>query len=355
MSASDRSRDRPANAASSRPHRRGLGGPAPGAGRSGGLRDVLDIGGGTGGFAVRVAELGHRVTVVDPSPDALASLARRARERRASRSPASRATWAACSSSPAPPAPTWCSATASSRWSTTPPPRWPRSARCCAPAAPSACWSPSATPPSSPGRWPATSPRPWPCSTTPTTAPGRSGRRFTADEVTALLAGAGFEVASVHGVRVFADLVPGSLLDLEPGATAALRRARARRLRARRSTSRWPRSCTCSRADARPPARSTRERRAVSGRRGPTALPDPARRHGRLLRLGGDPGPARAAGRPGDRGRRVPRGGALGQLPRPARTASARRCRSTRARRLCPQAVVIAAGLRGVRARCPPR
>jgi len=42
--------------------------------------DVLDIGGGTGGFAVRVAELGARVTVVDPSPDALASLARRARE-----------------------------------------------------------------------------------------------------------------------------------------------------------------------------------------------------------------------------------------------------------------------------------
>ena len=35
---------------------------------------MLDIGGGTGGFAVRVAELGHRVTVVDPSPDALAAL-----------------------------------------------------------------------------------------------------------------------------------------------------------------------------------------------------------------------------------------------------------------------------------------
>ena len=41
---------------------------------------VLDIGGGTGGFAVRVAELGHDVTVVDPSPDALAILARRAEE-----------------------------------------------------------------------------------------------------------------------------------------------------------------------------------------------------------------------------------------------------------------------------------
>ena len=42
--------------------------------------EVLDIGGGTGGLAVRIGELGHRVTVVDPSPDALAALARRARE-----------------------------------------------------------------------------------------------------------------------------------------------------------------------------------------------------------------------------------------------------------------------------------
>jgi S-adenosylmethionine-dependent methyltransferase len=41
---------------------------------------VLDIGGGTGGFAVRVAELGHHVTVVDPSPDALAILDRRSEE-----------------------------------------------------------------------------------------------------------------------------------------------------------------------------------------------------------------------------------------------------------------------------------
>jgi len=42
--------------------------------------DVLDVGGGTGGFAVPLAALGHRVTVVDPSPDALASLQRRARD-----------------------------------------------------------------------------------------------------------------------------------------------------------------------------------------------------------------------------------------------------------------------------------
>lgn len=42
-----------------------------------GLLDILDLGGGTGGDAVRLAGLGHRVTVVDPSPDALASLSRR--------------------------------------------------------------------------------------------------------------------------------------------------------------------------------------------------------------------------------------------------------------------------------------
>jgi len=42
---------------------------------------VVDAGGGTGGFAVPLAEAGHRVTVVDPSPDSLAALQRRAAER----------------------------------------------------------------------------------------------------------------------------------------------------------------------------------------------------------------------------------------------------------------------------------
>src|SRR5262245_31218237 len=42
--------------------------------------DVVDAGGGTGGFAVPLAELGHTVTVVDPSPDALAALERRVAE-----------------------------------------------------------------------------------------------------------------------------------------------------------------------------------------------------------------------------------------------------------------------------------
>ena len=41
---------------------------------------VVDLGGGTGGIAIRLASSGYAVTVIDPSPDALASLERRTRE-----------------------------------------------------------------------------------------------------------------------------------------------------------------------------------------------------------------------------------------------------------------------------------
>ncbi|GAA4555968.1 methyltransferase domain-containing protein [Planotetraspora kaengkrachanensis] len=42
--------------------------------------DIVDAGGGTGGFAVPLAKLGHAVTVVDPTLDSLAALERRAAE-----------------------------------------------------------------------------------------------------------------------------------------------------------------------------------------------------------------------------------------------------------------------------------
>ncbi len=182
--------------------------------------DVLDIGGGTGGFAVRVAGLGHRVTVVDPSPDALAALARRAREDGVEVvgqqgdlgsllelvGPAG-ADVVLCHGvlevvdDPA-------AALATIREVLRPGGRLSllvaqRHAAVIARAmaghvaqALALLDDPAAT--------------------------GRTGRRFTAGELTALLAEAGFEVGSVHGVRVFADLVPGALLDLEPGTTAAL-------------------------------------------------------------------------------------------------------------------------------------
>ena len=47
-------------------------------------------------------------------------------------------------------------------------------------------------------------------------------RRWTPDEVVALVTAAGFEVEQLHGVRVVADLIPSAALDLEPGAPAAL-------------------------------------------------------------------------------------------------------------------------------------
>jgi S-adenosylmethionine-dependent methyltransferase len=46
----------------------------------GGPLEVVDLGGGTGGVATALAGYGHRVTVIDPSPDALASLERRTAE-----------------------------------------------------------------------------------------------------------------------------------------------------------------------------------------------------------------------------------------------------------------------------------
>ncbi|HET9081915.1 MAG TPA: methyltransferase [Trebonia sp.] len=42
--------------------------------------DIVDVGAGTGGLAVSIAARGHRVTVVDPSPDALAAAGWRAAE-----------------------------------------------------------------------------------------------------------------------------------------------------------------------------------------------------------------------------------------------------------------------------------
>ncbi|MEH0469651.1 methyltransferase [Streptomyces hayashii] len=47
-------------------------------------------------------------------------------------------------------------------------------------------------------------------------------RRFTAEQLTELVESAGLTVGAVHGVRVFADLVPGVLVDTEPGALEAL-------------------------------------------------------------------------------------------------------------------------------------
>lgn len=187
---------------------------------SGETLDVLDIGGGTGGSAVRIAELGHRVTVVDPSPDALAALDRRAREvgvdvaaRQGDLSTLLAVVDAASVDvvlchGVLEVVPDPAGALAAIRTVLRPGGRLSllvaqRSAAVLARAMAGHFGQAKEL--------------------LDETAPvGRAGRRFTHDEATAALAAAGLTVTAVHGVRVFADLVPGSLLDLEPGAAAGL-------------------------------------------------------------------------------------------------------------------------------------
>jgi S-adenosylmethionine-dependent methyltransferase len=184
--------------------------------------DVLDIGGGTGGFAVRVAELGHRVRVVDPSPDALAALDRRARESGvADRVTGQQGDLSNLLDVADPgsvdvvlchgvlevvddPAAALATITEVLR---------PggvlsllvaqRHAAVVARAMAGHFQQARALLDSAEQH-------------------GRAGHRFTREELDALLPAAGLTPTAVHAVRVFADLVPGSLLELEPGSTAAL-------------------------------------------------------------------------------------------------------------------------------------
>lgn len=180
---------------------------------------IVDIGGGTGGFAVSLAELGHRVQVIDPSPDALAALDRRAREAGvADRITAQqgdltelaalvdeadlvlchgvldvvedRAAALATIASVLRPGGHLSLLVAQRHAAVV--------ARAMA------------------GHFQAAHD----LLDDPTS--GRGGHRFTREQLEEMLAVAGLELTTIQGIRVFADLVPGLLLDLEPGATAAL-------------------------------------------------------------------------------------------------------------------------------------
>jgi SAM-dependent methyltransferase len=189
--------------------------------------EVLDLGGGSGVAAVPLAELGHRVTVVDTSADALATLQRRAAdagvadrvtalqgevERLPDAVAAAAYDLVLCHSLLEvvdDPASTLATVAGALR--------------------PGGCASVLAA-----GRAAAVLARalgghPAAALRALTDPAGRWGdsdgvlRRFETGELLALVRAAGLRVEAVHGIRVVADLVPGSVLDAEPGAADALR------------------------------------------------------------------------------------------------------------------------------------
>jgi SAM-dependent methyltransferase len=184
--------------------------------------DVLDIGGGTGGFAVRVAELGHRVRVVDPSPDALAALDRRAKESDvADRVTAQQGDLSSLLEVADPGSADLVLCHGVLEVVDDPAAALATIAEVLRPGGTlsllvaqrhAAVIARAMAGHFQPAR-----------ATLEGTDPvGRTGRRFTVEELDDLLHGAGLSVQGVHAVRVFTDLVPGSLLDLEPGAHQAM-------------------------------------------------------------------------------------------------------------------------------------
>jgi SAM-dependent methyltransferase len=199
------------------------------AGGGSGSARVVDVGGGTGGLAVRTAGLGHDVTVVDPSPDALAILARRADESGV----ADRVTAVQGD----------LGTLADGSLADRVPPGSADLVLChgvleIVDDVPAALASIAAL--LRPGgvlsllvgqRHAAVVTRAMAghfgqalaiLDDTAGATTGSTGHRFTADEVRAVLDEAGFDTDAMQAVRVFVDLVPSSLVDLEPGAAERL-------------------------------------------------------------------------------------------------------------------------------------
>ncbi len=193
---------------------------APGGGPSA----VVDVGGGTGGFAVPLAELGHRVTVVDASPDALAALERRAAEAGV-RVRAVQGDAADLPDLLGPGAADLVLCHSVLEYVDDPAAAMAALAQAVRPGgavslltsgkiaavlhrAIAGHFDDAARLLADPaGRW---------------GEGDRMPRRFTRESLSELAAGAGLRVAELHGVRIFADLVPGGTLDADAASADAL-------------------------------------------------------------------------------------------------------------------------------------
>jgi S-adenosylmethionine-dependent methyltransferase len=188
--------------------------------------DIVDAGGGTGGSAVPLAGQGHTVTVIDPSPDSLAAAQRRAAEMNVQLravqgdvgdlaavvgeqgadlvlchsvleyvdSPAAAMTTVASVLRPGGAVSVLATSAVAAVIHRALAGRFDEARRLLA-----AVGGPAGT-----------------------AAAGAGPRRFTLAEVTGLIEGAGLRPGAARGIRVFADLVPGSFADVDPGAADAL-------------------------------------------------------------------------------------------------------------------------------------
>ena len=204
--------------------------------------DIVDVGAGTGGFAVSIAARGHRVTLVDPSPDALAAARWRADEARVTLTEVQgeAADLPALIGVPGAGGAGQESAGADLvichnvlEYVDSPPAALAAVARVLRPGGTVSVLAANtvaavlqralagkyaearAMLPGAPGSGPAPEDRMTPRGMTPV------ARRFTLPELAALIEGAGLRAGDAHGIRVFAGLLPGAGAD--PGTGDALR------------------------------------------------------------------------------------------------------------------------------------
>jgi len=182
--------------------------------------DIVDVGGGTGGLAVPFAALGHNVTVVDPSPDALAAAQRRAAEAGA-RLTAVQGEAASLDSVVGTKAADLVICHNVLEYVDSPADAMTAIAAVLRPSATVSVLASNAVAAvlhrALAGRF--TEARQLLESENAVGSP----RRFTLPGLTALIEGAGLRAGEAHGLRIFSGLVPGALLDGDGGGTEALR------------------------------------------------------------------------------------------------------------------------------------
>jgi len=179
--------------------------------------DIVDVGGGTGGLAVPFAALGHNVTVVDPSPDALAAAQRRAAEAGA-RLASVQGEAASLDSLVGPADLVICHNVL--EYVDEPADAMSAIARVLRPSATVSVLASNAVAAvlhrALAGRFAE-------ARLLLADAAACTPRRFTLPELIALVEQAGLHAGEAHGLRIFSGLVPGALLDGDAAATEALR------------------------------------------------------------------------------------------------------------------------------------